>query len=392
MRNERNHTISHRYCHLFRRDAGIGVLAGRKITGDGGDYFLAKDKLSAAAIGFSFSATQMSGSTYLGTVGTLSTIGYPFVPGALSSAAAPWFCYILLGDRVRQVAARLKSVTLGDIIESRYGKVASILSTCLMLVCLIPSVAGQLKAAGSAFQVLLNMPYMTAIIVFGTIVLIYTLLGGMFAVAWTDLVQGIIMVVGILIMVPVCLGKVGGLTAMNEAFAQINPQGASLTSGQPMMWVISGFLVWGFYQIGGQPAATTRFLTTSDGKTMKKALSYSIVFESVIFLGISILAFCALPLLVGVDIPSSDMTLPLLIREYLHPLLGGLWGIISGAVMAIVWYVLGYIQFHSLSAWPGGIWPAVIGSIVSLIVCIVVSKFTPKSSEAEPEVFFNEQD
>ena len=65
---------------------GIGILAGRKITGgDGDDYFLAKDKLSAAAIGFSFSATQMSGSTYLGTVGTLSTIGYPFVPGALSS-------------------------------------------------------------------------------------------------------------------------------------------------------------------------------------------------------------------------------------------------------------------------------------------------------------------
>lgn len=60
--------------------------------------------------------------------------------------------------------------------------------------------------------------------------------------------------------------------------------------------------------------------------------------------------------------------------------------------MAIVWYVLGYIQFHSLSAWPGGIWPAVIGSIVSLVVCIVVSKFTPKSSEAELEVFFNEQD
>ena len=215
---------------------GIGIFASRKLTGKGGDYFLAKDKLGAAAIGFSFSATQMSGSTYLGTVGTLSTIGYSFVPGALSSAAAPWFCYILLGDRVRQVAARLKSVTLGDVIESRYGKAASILSTCLMLVCLIPAVAGQLKAAGSAFQVLLNMPYMTAIIVFGTIVLIYTLLGGMFAVAWTDLIQGIIMVVGILIMVPVCLGKVGGLTAMNVAFAEINPQGASLTSGQPMMW------------------------------------------------------------------------------------------------------------------------------------------------------------
>lgn len=40
---------------------GIGILAGRKITGgDGDDYFLAKDKLSAAAIGFSFSATQIA--------------------------------------------------------------------------------------------------------------------------------------------------------------------------------------------------------------------------------------------------------------------------------------------------------------------------------------------
>ena len=95
---------------------------------------------------------------------------------------------------------------------------------------------------------------------------------------------------------------------------------------------------------------------------MKKALSYSIVFESVIYLGISILAFCALPLLVGVDIPSSDMTLPLLIREYLHPLLGGLWGIISGAVMAIVWYVLGYI--------PSAHGPAVSGPPSSALSCL----------------------
>ncbi|MBQ6692831.1 MAG: hypothetical protein IJN00_05805, partial [Clostridia bacterium] len=234
----------------------IGVLVGRRVKSQS-DYFIARDQLNAPVIGFSFSATQMSGSTYLGTVGTLRTTGYPFVPGALSSAAAPWFCYILLGDRMRKIGARLSSVTLGDVFEARYGKTAGLYATIVMLICSIPTIAGQLKAAGGAFEVLLGIPYISAILLFGGIVLVYTILGGMFAVAWTDLIQGVIMMLGIFVMVPVALNACGGFTAMNEAFAAANPAGASLTSGQPLMWVISGFIVWGFFQIGGQPAATT---------------------------------------------------------------------------------------------------------------------------------------
>ena len=467
----------------------VGVLVGRRVKSQS-DYFIARDQLNAPVIGFSFSATQMSGSTYLGTVGTLRTVGYPFVPGALSSAAAPWFCYILLGDRMRKIGARLSSVTLGDVFEARYGKTAGLYATIVMLICSIPTIAGQLKAAGGAFEVLLGIPYISAIILFGGIVLVYTILGGMFAVAWTDLIQGIIMMVGIFVMVPVALNACGGFTAMNEAFAAANPAGASLTSGQPLMWVISGFIVWGFFQIGGQPAATTRFLTTSDDKTMKNALVYSIIFESIIFLGVSILGFASVSMVA--EVPSSDMTLPTMIGQYLPPVVGGvmlsaalgammstvdsvllmtsslvvndiavkrfgkdptakstlnigritiaviavlgfliamdppdailwilttgfsvmaatftfplllgLWwpgatkaggiaGMISGTVMSIVWYVLGYVLYGSLSQWIGGIWPAVIGAIVSLIVCIVVSKATPKDDEKTLELFFNE--
>ncbi|MBQ7113252.1 MAG: sodium/proline symporter [Clostridia bacterium] len=467
----------------------IGVLVGRRVKSES-DYFIARDQLNAPVIGFSFSATQMSGSTYLGTVGTLRTVGYPFVPGALSSAAAPWFCYILLGDRMRKIGARLSSVTLGDVFEARYGKTAGLYATIVMLICSIPTIAGQLKAAGGAFEVLLGIPYISAILLFGGIVLVYTILGGMFAVAWTDLIQGVIMMLGVFIMVPVALNACGGFTAMNESFTALNPAGASLTSGQPLMWVISGFIVWGFFQIGGQPAATTRFLTTSDDKTMKNALVYSIIFESIIFLGVSILGFASITMIP--EVASTDMTLPMMIGEYLPPIIGGvilaaalgammstvdsvllmtsslvvndiavkrfgkdptakstlnigritiaviavlgfliamdppdailwilttgfsvmaatftfplllgLWwpgatkaggmaGMISGTVMSIVWYVLGYVLYGSLSQWIGGIWPAVIGAIVSLIVCIVVSKATPKDDEKTLELFFNE--
>ncbi|MBQ6692731.1 MAG: hypothetical protein IJN00_05305, partial [Clostridia bacterium] len=230
--------------------------------------------------------------------------------------------------------------------------------------------------------------------------------------------------------------------------------------------------------------------TTSDDKTMKNALVYSIVFESIIFLGVSILGFASVSMVA--EVPSSDMTLPTMIGQYLPPVVGGvmlsaalgammstvdsvllmtsslvvndiavkrfgkdptakstlnigritigviailgfliamdppdailwilttgfsvmaatftfplllgLWwpgatkaggiaGMISGTVMSIVWYVLGYVMYGSLSQWIGGIWPAVIGAIVSLIVCIVVSKATPKDDEKTLELFFNE--
>lgn len=468
----------------------IGIVFSKRAVKTEQDYFVAKDKLNAATIGFSFSATQMSGSTYMGTIGTIRGMGYAFVPAALSSAAAPWFGYILLGDRVRKVATRLKSVTLTDIIRNRFGNGAGLYATILMVICLIPLIAGQLKAAGNSFQVILGMPYLVAVVLFGGIVLIYTLLGGMFAVAWTDLIQGILMILGIVIMVPLCVSAAGGFTQMHIAYEQFLPGGTALNGTQPIMWVISGFVVWGFYQIGGNPSAMTRFLTTSDDKTMKKALAYSIVFESIIFMGVSILAVAS-PMIVA-EVPSSDMTLPLMIQKLLHPAVGGvvlaaamgammstvdsvllvisslivndiyvkrmgkdanskgalvisrvaiivaaclafliaidppdailwiittgfsvmaaaftftlllgLWwpgatpaggmaGMIVGTVVAIFWYVLGFVKYGSLSQWVGGIWPAVIGSIASLIAIIVVSKASKPTDNEVLQLFFDE--
>jgi SSS family transporter len=471
---------------------GIGVFFSKRVSDDK-DYFLAKDKLSAPVIGFSFSATQMSGSTYMGTIGTVRGMGYSFVPSALSSAAAPWFCYVLVGDRIRKISARFKCATIADIFEARFGRITGIVSAVIIIIASIPSIAAQLKAAGTAFEVLIGIPYVASLFLFGGIVVVYTLLGGMFAVAWTDLIQGILMILGMTILLPVVLVAAGGFTAMHEAYAVFNPNGISFQGSQPLMWIISGFLVWGFYQIGGQPAAVTRFQTTSDSGKLKRALIYSIIFESIIFLFVSMIAIAAGALIP--ELKSSDMALPMLIQTYLHPILGGvvlaaalgammstvdsvllmvssifvnniyikafnnkdishekvtslgrtitviigvaglliaikppdailwiitmgfsimaaaftfplllgLWwskatdkagliGIISGAVAAVVWYVLGFIKYHSLSVFIGGIWPAVFGSLISLIVVILVSKITEETNKDTIALFFDDSD
>ena len=469
---------------------GISILLSKRARSES-DFFLARDKLPAAVIGFSYSATQMSGSSYLGSIGTVRTTGYAYIPSNVSSAAAPWFTYVLLGDRIRKVTSRLGCITISDLFEARFGKRAGLYSAIIMLIGTVPVIAAQLKAAGSAFEVILGIPYISAIFIFGAITIIYTVVGGMFAVAWTDLIQGALMILGFVIMLPVTLNAVGGFTQMNLTYAQIRPEAATFDGGvYNLMWVISAFLVWGFYQIGGQPSAVTRFMTTSNDKKLKSALVYSIVFQSFIYFSIATIGLCSAILLP--DLANSDLALPTLINMYLHPLLGGivlaaalgammstldsvllmtsslfsqniwvkalhrssddrtivrvgristlvigvlgliiaidppdaimwiittgfsfmagaftfpilfgLWsekttsvagraGIVSGFIGTIVWYILGYIQYGSLSEYVWGLWPAVFGSLVSLVVMLVVSRCSKPTEKEILDIFFDD--
>ena len=467
---------------------GIGVWFNKR-SRSRTEYFLARGKLGPATIGISFSATQISGSSYMGAVGTERIFGYNFSPAGVSSAAAPWFSYILLGDRLRRIAGRLGSVTLADILQARfYSKAVGAVATAIMLAAFIPLIAAQLKAAANVFEVLLGMPYWIGLVGFGGAVILYTVLGGMLAVAWTDLIQGLIMMAGFAILAPVAVFSAGGFSEMHRQYGQLNPDAISLMGKMPALWVISDFLVWGFFQIGGSPAAVTRFLIPEDERTLKGAMAYSVVFQSFIYVCATLIAIASGVLLPDLDQP--DLTLPTLVAKLLPPVFGGiiiaavlsaimstlsgillvagslvvenvyvkligrtidapqglriarwvtfiigalamamafrppaaifwivtisfsfmasaftfpfllgLWwpratregglaGMIGGALACVVWYVLGFSRYGSLENWIGGIWPALFGPMVSLVLMVVVSKLTAPPPEEVTKTFF----
>ena len=313
----------------------FGVWANRR-SHSAGDYFLAKGKLGPGTIGFSYSATQMSGSSFMGAVGGLSVFGYNFVHGAIASASAPWFTYVLLGTRIRAVASKIGSVTLADIIAARYySRHASLICTIIMLIAFVPLISAQLNAAGLLFDVFLGIPYLTGLFVFGGIVILYTVLGGMYAVAWTDLVQGLIMIAGFAVLMPVVVGAAGGFEAMHLSFAEINPGADNFTGKMSAVWVISALFAWGFFQIGGSPASVTRFLIAKDDKTIRQAMVYSILFQSFIFISATLIGIAGGVLLP--ELENHDLVIPTLISQYLPPLLGGvLVAAVLGAVMSTI--------------------------------------------------------
>ncbi|MFQ5788974.1 MAG: sodium/proline symporter [Acidobacteriota bacterium] len=313
----------------------LGVWFNKRLRSEK-DYFIARGRLGPATIGFSFSATQMSGSSYMGAVGTEKLLGYNFTPAGVSSAAAPWFSYILLGSKLRRIAGRIRSVTIADIFEARfYSKSAGMVSTLIMLLAFIPMIAAQLKAAGNVFEVLLGVPYLTGLFVFGGIVILYTVLGGMYAVAWTDLIQGLIMILGFAILAPVAVGAAGGFAEMHRQYGELNPQSISFLGGMPALWVVSNFLVWGFFQIGGSPASVTRFLIPEDEKTLKSAMVYSVFFQSFIYVCATLIAIAGGVLLPHLERP--DLTVPTMVSQLLPPVVGGvIVAAVLGAIMSTI--------------------------------------------------------
>ncbi len=338
---------------------GIGVWFNKR-SRSRSEYFLARGKLGPATIGISFSATQISGSSYMGAVGTERIFGYNFSPAGVSSAAAPWFSYILLGDRLRRIAGRLGSVTLADILQARfYSKAAGGAAAAIMLIAFVPLIAAQFKAAANVFEVLLGMPYWIGLLGFGGAVILYTVLGGMLAVAWTDLVQGLIMMAGFAILAPVAVLAAGGFSEMHRQYGQLNPDAISLMGKMPALWVVSDFLAWGFFQIGGSPAAVTRFLIPEDDRTLKGAMAYSVIFQSFIYVCATLIAIAS-----GVLLPEMaqpDLTLPTLVAKLMPPIFGG---IIIAAVLSAIMSTLSGILLVAGSLTVENIYVKLLGKTV----------------------------
>jgi len=67
---------------------------------------------------------------------------------------------------------------------------------------------------------------------------------------------------------------------------------------------------------------------------------------------------------------------------------GGITAMIGGAISCVFWYVIGYMKYQSFSNWIGGIWPAIFGAAVSLVLILVVSRFTSPTPKEVKELFF----
>jgi len=215
-----------------------------------GEYFLGSRSLGLWAFALTFAATSSSGGSFMGFPSLIYTHGWVLALWIASYMLVPIVGMGLLGKRINRLARQSGAVTVPDLIKTRFrSESVGLIATLLVLFFMFFYLLAQFKAGSKIMTTLLQdvaiyqtavnavagaidgIPwvgsaepdYVLCLLVFAFSVIVYTAFGGFRAVVWTDVMQGIVMCVGVIILLFLTLGQVGGLTNATEQLKEMTP-------------------------------------------------------------------------------------------------------------------------------------------------------------------------
>jgi solute:Na+ symporter, SSS family len=186
----------------------LGVWAGTRI----------KNTRDFAIAGRSLPLIMVVTTTFATWFGAETVMGIPakFVQGGLGSIVEDPFgagmCLVLVGAFFATRLYRQNLLTIGDFYRQRYGKGIEVFCSSAIILSYLGWVAAQITALGLVFSVLTNGAMSeTAGMIVGTLaVLVYVVIGGFLAVAWTDFIQMIVLVIGLSVIAVFASDLAGG--------------------------------------------------------------------------------------------------------------------------------------------------------------------------------------
>lgn len=317
------------------------AIWSRRETDSLSGFFLAGKKLPYWVVAFSTNATGESGWLLLGLTGMGYAVGaqaYWVVVGEVIGIALSW---TLISRRLKRLSDETDSITLPDVIAARFNDSKHILrsiAVVIILTMVCAYVTAQMVASGKALSSFVGMDYSSAVIVGAIIIIAYTFVGGYKAVAYTDVVQGVLMLGGLIIVPAVAVSTAGGWQSVTSNLAAQDP-------GLLSMWNItdSGFPGWialvSFLAIGlpflGVPQLMVRFMSARDEDELKKARILSVIVILLFDVGAVTAGMAGRALFPGLD--DAETIFPLLSTELFPPLITGvMMVVVLSAIMSTV--------------------------------------------------------
>ncbi len=209
------------YCIVL---IGIGVWASKKIHSMS-DYVVAGRSLGFWVFLMLMIGSVCSGMSLLGVSGLGFKFAWPTIWEQLAVPLSIGFCIIFFGVKMHNVAKTAGYLTVQDYLAHRFESQKELrgLSAISGIVVSLIYLAGQYTAISIVLMWLFGLPHWMALLIGAAIVTVYTVIGGLYAVAWTTLVQGLMLIIGVVIMAPIVIMAAGGFTNINEVMATVNP-------------------------------------------------------------------------------------------------------------------------------------------------------------------------
>lgn len=276
----------------------IGVWAARR-TRDDNDFFLGGRRLGAWVAALSASASSSSAWTLLGVSGAAYAWGLSALwlfPATLMGFLINW---LWIAPRLMAMSRANDSLTLTDFVagdrNGRHHTSIVRLASVAILFSFLFYIASQFQAAGNAFASSFGLSVNSSIAVGVVVIVLYTLLGGFWAVSVTDTLQGLMMALSAIVLPVVALVHVGGAGALVERLIAAETGGVSLTRDYPGLLGLAFIL--GTLGIGlgypGQPHVVNRFMALRDPEALRRGRVIAIAWATIIYAGMILLGFCA---------------------------------------------------------------------------------------------------
>ena len=307
------------------------------------DYFLGGRELSPSVSAISAGASDMSGWVLLGLPGYAYLAGLEAAwisIGLVIGVAANW---LLMAKRLRIYSALLgDAVTLPTYLQRRFTDktpwLKSIASVSILLFFLF-YVGSGLIAGGKLFNEVFGFDYHMAVIVSVVLILFYTLFGGFLAVSWTDVFQGLLMLLALACVPILVVSQTGGVDQFTGQINQQNPQLLNLftdAEGNVLSWMmIVSTMGWGLGYFG-QPHILARFMAIRSASETGQAATIGVVWALSCYLLAILVGLSGIAYLPEV-LPDSEKVFIALTSLIFHPLIAGiLLAAILAAIMSTV--------------------------------------------------------
>ncbi|MBT3014794.1 MAG: sodium/proline symporter PutP [Candidatus Thiodiazotropha sp. (ex Clathrolucina costata)] len=306
----------------------IGVVAWRR-TRNLSDFVLGGRSLGSWVTALSASASDMSGWLLLGLPGYAYLAGLESFWLALGLLIGTWLNWRLVAARLRIVSEMSgNALTLPEYLSNRFNDASGLIrisSSFFILLFFLFYTSSGLVAGGKLFEAVFGLPYLWAVASGALIIILYTAFGGFLAVSWTDLFQGLLMLLALVTIPLYVLVEIGGLegflsTIEGSNAELLNPMTDS--NGEPLgVIAIVSLMAWGLGYFG-QPHILARFKAIKQSDFVPKAQRIAVSWVFITLTAATLSGLVGIPIF-ETPLEDAEKVFIRLVDLLFHPLVAG---------------------------------------------------------------------
>ena len=312
----------------------VGVLTARRSSRSVSDFFLGGRRMGSWVVALSAVTSGRSAWLVLGLSGMAYAKGVSAVWACVGYIIVELLLFIFLGRRLRKFTGEKGDITIPDFLESRFGSPAlRVLSVVVLLAFLTTYLGAQMLGGGKAFLGSLNIPQAWGVVLTAGIVFIYTIVGGFYAVSYTDVIQALFMILGLVVLPVVALVHQGGIQPVLETLRALDPRLID-------PWALGAGGAIGLVGIGlgspGNPHILVRYMSARDTDILRKSALIGTVWNVLMAWGAVLVGLVGrkmFPLASMLANSDPENLYSALAQSYFHQFL---FGLIMAAVFAAI--------------------------------------------------------